>query len=299
MKTIKGKIEERSLFVKICLFLLLMVLTTLLALGVWMAIFNGDQSLVSLKVMQMLQTVGTFLLPCLAGAYLWSKRPMHWLQMDKGIGWKESVICIVLIVCASPGINLLAWLNGMIELPSFLSHLEELMKQQEESAALLTERFIRADNAGTLLLNVVLIALLPAISEEVCFRGTLQTLFSSGNRNRYVAVWASAVLFSAIHFQFYGFVPRMLLGALFGYMLLWSGSLWLPILAHFTNNCMSVLLYNFFYMQGKNVDEIDAFGTEGTVWAGIVSLLLSGVMIYLLRHSLTIKRASSRISAGN
>ncbi len=299
MKTIKGKIEERSLFVKICLFLLLMVLTTLLALGVWMAIFNGDQSLVSLKVMQMLQTVGTFLLPCLAGAYLWSKRPMHWLQMDKGIGWKESVICIVLIVCASPGINLLAWLNGMIELPSFLSHLEELMKQQEESAALLTERFIRADNAGTLLLNVVLIALLPAISEEVCFRGTLQTLFSSDNRNRYVAVWASAVLFSAIHFQFYGFVPRMLLGALFGYMLLWSGSLWLPILAHFTNNCMSVLLYNFFYMQGKNVDEIDAFGTEGTVWAGIVSLLLSGVMIYLLRHSLTIKRASSRISAGN
>lgn len=296
MKPLKGIAGQSSLIGKICLFILILVITTLLAIGLWAVIYQGDQSTDSLKVMQMLQTIGTFLLPCFIGAYLWSSRPAQWLQLHKGIRWQDTLLVIVLMLCAAPGINLLAYLNEQLALPSFLKPLEEMMKQQEEAAAQLTERFIRADSIGVLFYNIFLIALLPAFSEELCFRGTLQTLFAENGRNKHIAIWVSAILFSAIHFQFYGFVPRMLLGALFGYMLAWSGSLWLPVLAHFTNNLTAVVSYNIFYMRGLNVDEIDTLGTGDSLWIGIVSLVLTGGIIYLLRRSLTMSNASSRMS---
>ncbi|MBQ8099996.1 MAG: CPBP family intramembrane metalloprotease [Paludibacteraceae bacterium] len=285
MKQMKGIAAQSSVWWKVCQFVMLTVVCTLLALGVWAAVWHGSQSVFSLKMMQMLQTTGTFMLPCFAGAYLWSEKPMEWLHIDRGTDWRAVGVVVVLMLCAVPGVNLLAWLNGKMELPAFLSGLEELMKAQEEAAGELTERFIRADSIGELLLNVCLMALLPAFSEELCFRGTLFTLFS-GKGNRHVALWAVAILFSAIHFQFYGFVPRMLLGALFGYMLLWSGSLWLPVLAHFVNNCTAVVLYNLYYMRGRNTDEIDMFGTEDTWWAGILSLLLTAVLIAVLHRVL-------------
>ncbi len=296
MKPLKGIAGQSSLIGKICLFILILVITTLLAIGLWAVIYQGDQSTDSLKVMQMLQTIGTFLLPCFIGAYLWSNRPAQWLQLHKGIRWQDALLVIVLMLCAAPGINLLAYLNEQLALPSFLKPLEEIMKQQEEAAAQLTERFIRADSIGVLFYNIFLIALLPAFSEELCFRGTLQTLFAENGRNKHIAIWVSAILFSAIHFQFYGFVPRMLLGALFGYMLTWSGSLWLPVLAHFTNNLTAVVSYNIFYMRGLNVDEIDTLGTGDSLWIGIISLVLTGGIIYLLRRSLTMSNASSRMS---
>ncbi|MBR1809036.1 MAG: CPBP family intramembrane metalloprotease [Paludibacteraceae bacterium] len=298
---LKGRMQQSGIIWKVLLLLALMLVLTVLAMVIWALCFGSSQTTVSLKVLQMLQSVGTFLLPCLAAVYLWSEKPVEWLKLDKSVGWKEGVAVVLLIVCASPGINLLAWLNEKIALPDFLSGLEELMKSQEEAAAGLTERFIKADNAGILLLNLLLLALLPALCEETMFRGTLQQLFytpavyrhegvpakNSGGgltARHHAAVWVSAIIFSTIHFQFYGFVPRMLLGALFGYLLLWSGTLWLPVLAHFTNNAMAVLLYNMYYMKGKNVDEIDAFGAGDTWWLGLISLLLTGLGIYIVRR---------------
>lgn len=268
---------------KVLLLLSLMFVLTLLSIGLWILLFNGSQSTTSLKVMQMLQTIATFMLPCLIAAALWSNNPVKWLKLDIGIGWKESVLIIVLMLCASPCINLLAWLNCRIELPDFLSSLEQMMKSQETAAAQLTERFIKADNFGILLFNIFFMALLPAFSEELLFRGTLQQLFSSSVQNKHnatIAIWGSAIIFSAIHFQFYGFIPRMLMGALFGYLFVWSRSIWLPVLAHFTNNAMAVIFYNMYYMRGKNPEEIDSLGTGDTLWLGILSTLIVIGLIY-------------------
>lgn len=295
MKPLHGRMCSTPLIWRVLLLLALMLVFTALALGIWFVGFSGSQTTASLKCMQMLQTVGTFLLPCIVGAWLWSERPAEWLHINKPIVWREALTVVVLMLCAMPFINLLAWLNSRLVLPDFLHGLEELIKQQEETAAQLTERFIRADSVWILMLNILFMALLPAIGEEFFFRGTLQTMFSE-KTNRHVAVWCSAILFSFIHFQFYGFVPRMLLGALFGYLLLWSGSLWLPVLAHFTNNCMAVLLYNLYYMRGMDVEEIDALGTGSTLWLGIVSGVVTVVLIYLLRSSRTMRRASSLMS---
>ncbi len=297
MRPLKGRMQNSSIIWKVLLLLTLMVVLTFLAMGIWLLCYDSSQSTMSLKVMQMLQTICTFLLPCLICAYLWSDKPMSWLSMDKGVGWKEGLAVVVLIICASPAVNMLASWNERLVLPEFLSDLEALMKSQEEAAAQLTERFIKADNAGVLVFNLFLMALLPALGEETLFRGTLQQMFYKGTTlpenipsnptevtsKHHIAIWVCAILFSTIHFQFYGFIPRMLLGAMFGYLLVWSGSLWLPVLAHFTNNAMAVILYNIYYMQGKNVDEIDTFGTGDTLWLGIISIVVTIAGLYLIR----------------
>ena len=92
------------------------------------------------------------------------------------------------------------------------------------------------NSISSLLINMVMIGVIPAIGEEFLFRGALQKIFSEWTKNKHLGIWISAILFSAMHLQFYGFIPRMLLGALFGYTLLWTGSLWIPIFGHFVNN---------------------------------------------------------------
>lgn len=284
--SLKGKIEQSGTILKVLLLLLLIFVCTLLAIGLWF-VCGGSQTTTSLKIMQAMQTLGTFMLPCFFASYLWSKHPIKWLCLDVKIGWKEAALVVVLTICAMPFINLLAWINQQMVLPEFLSDLEQLMKSQEEAAAELTERFIRADNVGLLLLNILVMALLPAFSEELLFRGTLQRLFTESMSNKQattIAIWVSAIIFSAIHFQFYGFLPRMLMGAFLGYLLVWSRSLWLPIIAHFTNNAMAVILYNFYYMKGQNTDKIDSLGTDSTLWLGIVSGLAVAIGIYLIHR---------------
>ena len=97
-----------------------------------------------------------------------------------------------------------------------------------------------------------------------------------------MAIWLAAFIFSAIHFQFYGFVPRFLLGAFFGYLLVWSGNLWLPVLAHFTNNAVAIVFY-YLKNNGFHVFDIDTLGTGNTLWIGYVSGLLTLIMIFLFR----------------
>ena len=149
-------------------------------------------------------------------------------------------------------------------------------------------------------------AVLPALAEELTFRGVLQRLLQGSNVSDFhtvkvphIAIWVTAILFSAIHMQFYGFIPRMLMGALFGYMLVWTGSLWVPILMHFTNNAMAVILYFVATRAGWDMEKVDAIGTGDTLWLGIVSIVLTIGGIYAFRRSTTMSNASSRISSGN
>ena len=131
-----------------------------------------------------------------------------------------------------------------------LNGIEIWMKNSEEKAKVLTDAFTEGDSLGVLFLNLIVIALLAALSEELFFRGVLQKVLIECTRNKHLGVWIGAIIFSAFHMQFYGFLPRMLMGAFLGYLFLWSGSLWLGIFAHFINNGMAVLII---WLINKNV----------------------------------------------
>ena len=275
--------------IRILYWLGFMALLTALAMILWAVVSGGSHSTTSLKWLQFMQTIATFLLPSILGAWVWSEdhKPFTWLRLTSTTHWLHYLLAVGIMLCAVPGINLLADLNSRIELPESLGFIEQILKQQEEAAAALTERFLQADNIGVLLINIGLMALLPALAEEVSFRGTLQQILAQGKLKGqiHIAIWATAFIFSAIHMQFYGFIPRMLMGAMFGYIFVWTGTLWVPILMHFTNNGLAVLAY---YLVGdseevKNI--ADTFGASDTWWVGVISILITflGLLIFYRR----------------
>ena len=276
---LKGRLSNASILVRVLVWLGIMGLLTVAALGIWYFLPNRDP-MAGTTWLQFLQTVATFLLPALAGAYLWSERPMQWLHLDKGLSLPEALAAVVIMLLAIPGINLLSAWNQQMVLPEWMSGIEQWMRMQEDSAAQLTEQFLRVDTVGGLLVNIGLMALLPAVGEELTFRGVVQGMFT---RNKHVAIWATAAIFSFVHMQFYGFLPRMLLGAMFGYMLWWTGSLWVPMLMHFVNNCAAVVVafWAYNYLEEGSAEMLDTIGKEDTILMGVFSICIVLIMMVM------------------
>ena len=141
--------------------------------------------------------------------------------------------------------------NMNIEFPEFLSEFEAWARKTEDDLMALTNLLSSYDNLAELMVALLVIGVLPAIGEELIFRGLLQNKIASIAKNPHVAIWVAAIIFGAFHLQFYGVVPRILLGAVFGYLYYYSGSLLYAILAHFVNNGLAVIIMYI----GPRVDE--------------------------------------------
>lgn len=240
-------------------------------------------SIALLKFIQLMQSIGLFVVPPLLFAYLYSKEVSTYLKFSVKLNWLQCSIMLVLMVCAMPAINWMGEMNSTLKLPASLQGVEVWMKSMEAEAEELTKLFLVMPNLGVLVFNLVLVAIIPAIGEELVFRGVLQKLFGEWTKNKVMGIWISAILFSAMHLQFYGFIPRMLLGALLGYSLLWTGSIWIPILGHFVNNAFAVLL-TYLEQRGKISSDIETMGTSSdTRQVVLVSFVLVIILLFGLK----------------
>ncbi len=240
---------------------------------------ENPQNISVLKMVQSVSSVGTFIVPPLVLAWLFHPSPTKYLSLDKKPQALPSLMIVALLLVAVPLINFLGEVNSFFHLPSFLKSVEDWMKSSEEQAAKITEAFLLMSTPGDFVFNLFMIALIPAIGEELLFRGIVQNIFTGWLKNKHTAVWLTAILFSAMHMQFYGFVPRLLLGAMLGYLLVWSGNIWWPILAHFINNASAVI---FSYCFQNNLSDINAdtigIGEGQTIMLSL-STLLTGVLL--------------------
>ncbi len=230
-----------------------------------------------LKISLLIQQIFVFALPAIIAAKLAFGNVKQSLLLDtiksKGVLW-----AILFIIIAIPAIDTLAQLNTKIHLPNFLSDIETWMRETEAQTNAITERLLSVTTIKGLITNILIIALAAAISEELLFRGFLQRIFEE-KFNHHVAIWTTAFIFSAIHFQFLGFIPRMLLGASFGYMAVWSRSLWAPIIAHFLNNAIGVVAT---YLNNNQIVDIELENFSYT--AGAISFTLSILIMYIMRR---------------
>jgi membrane protease YdiL (CAAX protease family) len=117
--------------------------------------------------------------------------------------------------------------------------------EMEDGAAELLKDILVMDSVGSFLITLLLVAVLPGIGEELVFRGILQKQIGHWTLRPVLSVWIAAVIFSAIHMQFEGFLPRVLLGAVLGFVYLWSNNLWVPIFVHTMNNGLQVAALYF------------------------------------------------------
>jgi membrane protease YdiL (CAAX protease family) len=233
-----------------------------------------------------LQIVGTTL-PILAAPLLFAHFLVNNTQEYIKPGFKFPMVMLLLvagIMCASmPLIEFLSNLNQKMVLPHFL----QWMRESEDSAEKLTNALLKMDNIWQMLFNLVFIGLFTAIAEEFMFRGAMQTIFEKWFKNKHVAVWITAILFSAFHMEFFGFLPRLLLGVFFGYFVAWSGSIWTGVWAHFVNNATDVIvtyLYQHKIITG-NPNEQHVFNYIGYA----ISFVLVIILMYAYKRITAVK----------
>ena len=236
----------------------------------------SGESIESLKLLTALQHLLLFILPPVFAAYIYSKSVKKYLYLND---FKPLLVLLTVLIIffAIPVINFTAIINSNLSLPESLSGIEDIMKKMEETAKITTEKFLNVNSPGGLLINIFIIAVLPAIGEELLFRGIFLRLLNDWIKNMHLAIIISAFFFSFIHFQFYGFIPRMLLGILFGYLLYWSGSIWLPIIAHFINNALAVTA--FYFMKDTGLyEKTESFGAEPSTY---LYMIFSATLLFL------------------
>ena len=244
---------KQSTGMRILLFLIILLISSLIGVAVAAVfMFFGDNGL---RIAQGLSSIFMFVVPPIVYYYITRKtnqmQALGFRKMKRP--WLFLIVGLFLMFLALPVTEQLTHWNEAMKLGPAFSRLEEYIKMLEESTEAALEKMLNADTFGGLLLNLLIIALIPAVGEELTFRGVLQQSLTR-KMNPHLAIILSAAIFSFIHFQFYGFLPRMFLGMLLGYMFYISGSLWPSILMHFVNNGTVVVLY---YLNNKGIINVD------------------------------------------
>lgn len=234
-----------------------------------------------LKILQIINQLFGLLLPAILFLLLTDKNVRKYFAGNKRYLTFILVLSAIFMLVSQPAIGWLGELNERMVLPESLSGLEQWLKDSEEKNTLLTDAFLSTTSFTGLAVNILMIAILPALAEEIVFRGALQPVMTNLLRNKHAGVIISAVVFAAIHMQFYGFLPRFALGLAFGYLFLWSSNLWLPITAHFVNNLLSVLA-EFLYRRGYTTTSAEDLGNTGNIYLTIISFAVSAFLLAII-----------------
>jgi membrane protease YdiL (CAAX protease family) len=229
-----------------CLLFAGLLIVTLFGMGAVIAFLPAN----AYQVQALVNALGIALLPSILFALLVYENP--WRQSGFGpssSGWFYPLAVFMMLV-AIPMIQVMASWNENLHLPKALGGIDQWIHDTEQTQDGFVKRMLNMPNTASLLLNLFTMAFCTAVGEEAFFRGVIQKILVRATRRMHVAVWLGAILFSALHFQFLGFFPRVLLGLVLGYLYAYSGSLWPSILAHFVYNGSQILYFYFQQHQG-------------------------------------------------
>jgi len=240
--------------------------------------YSSIENINTIKFFQIIQSIGLFIVPAIIAGYFFHGN-LKYLGVLMRPGLFSVIMACVIIITAQPFINWMLQINEMLKLPEFLSGLKNWMLESEKSRIEITEIFLDVSTVSGFVVNIIMFGVIAAVGEELIFRGLLLKLFNEWVKNIHVAVIITSILFSALHVQFYGFLPRLMLGIFLGYTFVWSRSLWVPIVAHFINNASAVTIY---YLVNNNFIKGDA-ETAGSIdnnFLLITSIIVLSVFIY-------------------
>lgn len=207
--------------------------------------FNKPAVLSALKALQAVTSIAFFLFPSLTFAYLSDKNALKYIGFKRPVPYTFYFIAVVIIIASFPMVAWLIDVNQHLHLPKSMQQAEKVMRDLEARENDMVKNLLNMKSVKDLVVVLLLVAVLPAIAEELFFRGVLQRLFIQLFKRPWAGIVTVAVIFSAMHGQFLGFFPRFVLGIVLGALYWYSGSLWPGIAAHFIYNGSQVLLlYN-------------------------------------------------------
>jgi uncharacterized protein len=236
-----------------------------------------------LKYILIIQDISLFLVPSIIILIMMKPESSTGLSALKMPHLNETGLVIILALCILPVTSFTGQINAGMHLPEWLSGVEKWMVEKEDHANNIINQVMISHAFGSMILNLFVIAILPAVAEEILFRGVLQKILYNLFKSGHAAIWVTAFIFSTIHFQFFGFIPRFILGLVFGYLFFWSGTLWLPVISHFVNNAVPVLVA---YIQG--MEKFDA-PVDAPVLKQVIALplpiIISLIILFYFRNN--------------
>ena len=241
-----------------------------------------EQPVWALQAVQFVAAIFTFLLPTFVTAWFCSNQPKAYLSMRAFPDIRLLAVVCLATLLLSPMVSLTGYFNSQIHLPESMAAIEEWMKSTEEVAEALVYKMVSGKGIVAFIINLIVIAVVAGVTEEFLFRGALLQIVLQKIKNHHIAIWIVAILFSAIHLQFYGFIPRMLLGAFLGYLVYWTKNIWVPVFAHFFHNAVA-----FIGMSSDSLKEnaifADEIATEDIQWLTIVACICLIAFVYCIR----------------
>lgn len=233
----------------------------------------------ALRLSALAQDVIAFILPAVITVVMVTRRPAELLCLMHSPHLKVLLFVAAITAVSIPlQENIIYW-NYNISLPESMKAFEELARQMEDSANDSLKVLIGNGSVASLILNILVIGVAAAFAEELLFRGCFLRLLTTGDVNGHIAVWTVAFFFSAMHMQLFGFVPRLLLGAYFGYLLLWTKNLWVPFTAHLLNNVMYVVVACRQVSDG-GASALDEEPNTWSWWLSAISVVATAAALY-------------------
>lgn len=271
----------KSLFLFVCWWVLCTILGSILINVI------GIGSVGKLRCAIVIQDIFLFILPVLLTMVIVSTIPMRITGIDRTVNYRIFIMIVFAAIVSIPAMNDIVALNEAIRFPESLHGIETVLRNSEDAAKATVERIMSGTSVADLIVSVLIMGVLTGFAEELFFRGGLQPLLCKLMRNRHFAVWATAFIFSAVHLQFFGFFPRLLMGAFFGYMVLWTGSIWASVFAHALNNSLVVINY---WMLASGIIDYDVNGLiyDGSFYSimvAVISVFATALMIYLINQT--------------
>ncbi|HUS86931.1 MAG TPA: CPBP family intramembrane glutamic endopeptidase [Bacteroidales bacterium] len=264
--------------------LLIVIISARLIFGIGLNEINLESELLPerqihyLKYVQVFQHISIFLIPSLIISWLMSGNIIAYQGMDRMPDFSIFFIVLLITIFIIPVTGATGILNSGLTLPDWLSGVEEWMIKKEHQANSITGWLIEAEGLWPLTINIIILALLPAFGEEFLFRGIIQQILTRWLNSGHAAVWITSIIFSTVHLQFYGFIPRLILGLIFGYLFLWSSTIWLPLFAHFINNVIPVIGSYLVGWDRLNKEMVDGGPDPG--WL----ILIPAILVLLLMN---------------
>ena len=296
---LKNNFGQSSPFGKIALLVVLMVVGVVIAMLILFAINlaffqvpmdvlnhisenSSALAINSAKALQITSQIGLFIIPAFAYAYLTSNSVTQNLRLNRRAEPHTVVFAILITILAIPFINLLAQWNTDWHLPESWHSIEDWMRQTQVANDKMIGVLAKMDTKSDIMINTLMMAILPALGEELIFRGVLQPQIIKWVKNSHVGIILTAILFSAIHLQFLGFFSRAILGILFGYLFYYSKNIRYPILAHFINNFLALMLVYLFGSEMEDNSFENPYDTT-TVFIAIGTFIVSLGLFFFTR----------------
>jgi|TARA_B110000879_G_scaffold19741_1_gene24203 hypothetical protein len=275
-----------QLVMLLVILLICLIFFSLIGYGLAMLLFDlsfeelqlasNYKAIQGLKIVQVFSSLGTYLLPVIILINILKEKPIQYLKLTTSVNPWALIVAALMVITFFP-------LNGVIADWNMALPLPDALVQYEAKIEETIKRFLQMSTIGDLIVNLIVIALVAAIAEEVLFRGLIQRMILEKTQNHHVAIWVAAIVFSGIHFQFSGFFPRLFLGVLFGYIFYWGKSLWYPIVAHLLHNGITVVLVYIYGVEALEGMADDAESGSHIAMTVGATLIFAALVVHFFR----------------